>query len=269
MRILKMLLIALLAVVGGLYALTTVNQRFSGVRVPPTIQCDSELLEVSVQDADDVLLSGVTASDRQDGDLTEKILIQGISKLISNDTAKITYLVFDSDGNAASCTRRIRYTDYERPHFTIQKPLIYGENEDIELLDRLTAVDVLDGDLTDAIRVSTLSGSSEPEVRNVTVQATNSMGDTARLTLPLVVYSGTAVRPEVVLKERLVYLQQGASFRAGDYLSAVTTPTGPGDTGDVQITGQVDTANPGTYYVYYRYPYSAASGLSVLTVVVE
>lgn len=269
MRILKMLLIALLAVVGVLFALTTVNQRFSGAKVPPAIQCGSELLEVSVQDGDDVLLSGVTATDKQDGDLTGKILIQGISKLISNDTAKITYLVFDSDGNAASCTRQIRYTDYERPHFTIQKALVYTENEDIQLLDRLTAEDVVDGDLTDAIRVSTLSASSEPEVRNVTVQVTNSMGDTARLTLPLVVYSGTVVRPEVVLREQLVYLQQGASFRAEDHLSAVSTPIGPGNTGDVQISGQVDTSAPGTYYVYYRYPYSATSGLSVLTVVVE
>lgn len=269
MRVLKLLLIVVLVAVSVLYGLTTVNQRFSGTNVPPTIACGSDLMEISVTDGEEVLLAGVTASDEQDGDLTGKILIQGVSKLLSNDTAKVTYLVFDSDGNAASCTRQIRYTDYQRPHFTIRSPLVYTENEDIQLLDRLTAVDSVDGDLTGSIRVSTLSAASEPEVQTVTVQVTNSMGDTARLTLPLVVYSGTVVRPDVNLTDYLVYLEQGASFRAEDYLVSVTTPIGPGAVGDVQITGTVDTSDPGTYYVYYRYPYSLTSGLSVLTVVVE
>lgn len=269
MRILKLLLIALLTVVSALFLLTTANARLSGDQVPPTISCDTELMEVSVSDGDDVLLSGVTASDKQDGDLTGKILIQGISKLITNDTAKVSYVVFDSDGNVASCTRQIRYTDYEKPHFTLNAALIYLENEDIQLLDRLQAVDVIDGDITDSIRVSSLASTSDPEISTVAVQVTNSMGDTARLTLPIVKYSGAVVRPVINLSQYLVYLEQGASFNANSYLSSVSTPSGAGNRNDVQISGTVDMETPGTYYVYYRYPYSMTSAVSVLTVVVE
>lgn len=269
MRILKLALIALLVVVGVLYGLTTANRYLSGSHIPPTISCDSELIEVSVSDEDTALLAGVTAADKQDGDLTSQVLVQGVSKLITNDTAKVSYIVFDSDGNAASTSRMVRYTDYEKPHFTIKSALVYTENEDIRLLDRLTAQDVVDGDITESIRVSSLAATSDPEVNTVTVQVTNSMGDTARLTLPIVVHSGTVVRPNVNLSSYLIYLEQGVSFNPSQYLSSVTTPIGPGDTGDVQITSTVDTSTPGTYFVYYRYPYSVTTGVSVLTVVVE
>ena len=269
MRILKLALIALLVVTGILYCVTTANRFLSGSHIPPTISCPADTLEVSVSDDQAVLLAGITASDKQDGDLTDRILIQGVSKLITNDTAKVSYIVFDSDGNAASASRTVRYTDYQRPHFSVHKALVYAENQEIKLLDRVSALDSVDGDITQSIRVSALAATADPEVQTVTLQVTNSMGDTAQLMLPLVIYSGTVVRPDVNLTDYVVYLEQGASFDAARYLASVSTPIGPGNTGDVQITGSVDTSVPGTYFVYYRYPYSVTVGLTVLTVVVE
>lgn len=269
MRIIKITLAALLVLVGAVYCLTTARKYLSGSSVPPTISCSSDTLEVSVHDEDAVLLAGVTASDKQDGDLTSQIHIQGVSKLLTNDTAKISYIVFDSHGNAASVSRTLRYTDYEKPHFTVKSALVYAENQDIALLDRIGVTDVVDGDITSAVRVSALAPTSDPEVQTVTIQATNSMGDTTQVTLPLVIYSGTMVRPDVNLTEYLVYLDQGGSFSPRSYLSSVSTPIGPGDLNAVQISGSVDTQVPGTYYVYYRYPYNLTAALSVLTVVVE
>lgn len=269
MRILKLLLIALLVAVGVLYGLTTASALLSDADVPPQIQCDTELLEVSVADGEEALLAGVTASDKQDGDLTGKIRIRGVSKLVTNDTAKVSYIVFDSDGNAATASRMIRYTDYKKPHFSLQRGLVYTQDQDIQLLDRLTAEDVVDGDITESIRVSSLAPTSDPEIKTVAVQVTNSMGDTARITLPIVTYSGAEARPGIYLKQYLVYIEQGGSFDASQYLSSVGTPKGPGTLSDVQITDTVDTATPGTYYVYYRYPYNYTVGLCVLTVVVE
>lgn len=269
MRYIKIILIALLVVIGVMFGLTELNRSLSGADVPPTITCDSELIEVSVTAEDALLLSGVTAADKQDGNLTDRVLIQGISKLITENTAKITYIVFDSHGNAASCSRMIRYTDYSKPRFAISKPLIYTDGQEIKLLDRLAVTDALDGNITSSIRVSSLSATTDPEVQTVTLQVTNSMGDTARLSLPVVIYSGTVVRPDVILSDYLIYVNRDTSFNAKEYLVAVDTPIGSGDTANVQITNTVDMSNPGTYYVYYRYPYSVTSGLSVLTVVVQ
>lgn len=269
MRYIKMILVVLLVVLGALYGLTAFNRHMSGSDIPPVIRCESDMIEVSVSDDRSLLLSGVTASDPQDGDLTPLIRVQGVSKLITDNTAKVTYIVFDSHGNSATATRMLRYTDYTKPHFSINSALVYTENADIKLLDRISAWDAVDGDLTQSIRVSNLSATSDPEVNSVTVQVTNSMGDTTRLDIPIVIYTGLVVRPTVNLTEHLIYINQDQTFRPESYLSSVDTPIGPGKTGDVQIISQVDTAVPGTYYVYYRYPYSVTSGLAVLTVVVR
>lgn len=269
MKAIKILLIVTLAVVTCLFGWSTVGERLSGENVGPSISTDGTTLEVSVKDGEEALLAGVTASDAQDGDLTGRILVQGVSKLITADTAKVSYLVFDSDGNAASTTRFIRYTDYRQPRFSVKEPLIYTMNESITLLDRIAVTDVIDGDITESVRVSALSGTSDSEVYTVSLQVTNSMGDTARVTVPVILLEGTASRPTVTLSSYLVYLDQGASFSSASYLRSVTTPAGLGDTSKVEISGQVDTATPGTYMVYYRYPYNGTTGLAVLTVVVE
>lgn len=269
MRFMKIALIVALVVVTGLYGWTVMVEHTSQKLDPPTISCGEGVLEVSVSDDESVLLTGMTASDRQDGDLTGKILITGISKLLSGNTAKVSYAVFDTDSNMASFTRQIHYRDYTSPRFSITEPLIYNRNEAIALLDRIRVDDCIDGEITESVRVSTMEGTSEPEIYTVDLQVTNSMGDTVYLTLPIIQREGIAIRPEVKLSNYLVYLSQGSSFNARDYLVYVATPDGVGNKSDVQITGTVDTATPGTYMVTYTYPFETTSGTSVLTVVVE
>lgn len=269
MRFLKLTLIILLVVVIILYGVTFLSQRLSGKNVGPEISCADEVLEISVNDPEDLLLSGVTATDKQDGDLTAKIQILSISKLVTNNTAKVTYLVFDSHGNMDTLVRQIRYTDYQRPTFSIKRPLLYAKNEAIALLDRLAVTDVIDGDITDSVRVSALSATSDSEVYTVSLQVTNSMGDTTRITIPVILLEGTSYRPDIRLSKYLIYIDAGSSFNAQSYLTSVQTTAGAADTADVQITSTVDTSTPGTYYVYYRYPFNGTTGLAILTVVVQ
>lgn len=269
MRLLKITLIALLVVVTIAFGFTRLDERLSGANEPPKIQCDSELLELSVRDNESALLAGITAYDAQDGDLTASVQVLSISKLITNDTAKVTYVVFDSHDNIAAYTRRVRYTDYARPTFQILTPLVYAKNQPVVLLDRIKVIDVLDGDITQSVRVSALSGTADSEVYTATLQVTNSLGDTSRLTVPVILMEGSARRAVVHLSTQIAYLERDASFSALDYLTGVTIPGGTGDTTNVQISGNVDTSNPGTYMVYYRYPHNGTVGLSILTVVVK
>ena len=55
----------------------------------------------------------------------------------------------------ATCSRTVRYTDYEKPHFSLSQGLVYPVGGSVTLLDRLTATDVIDGDISDNIRVTT------------------------------------------------------------------------------------------------------------------
>ena len=269
MKLLKITLILLLVTVVLLYGATIITQRLSGRDQGPELSCPEGILEVSVRDPEAVLLADVTAFDKQDGNLTPKIQILSISKLVSSNTAKVTYLIFDSHGNMDTLVRQIRYRDYSRPVFSIKRPLIYAQNEAIGLLDRLQVQDVIDGDITESIRVSALSATSDSEIYTVSLQVTNSMGDTSRLTLPVILQSSTTHRPDIRLSTYLTYIHAGDSFNAQSYLSSLHTLDGNVDTAKVQITSSVDTSTAGTYYVYYRYPYNGTMGLAILTVVVQ
>lgn len=278
MKWIKLSLLILLVIGIAGCALTIGWQRYTQANDPPVIQADGDLLTLSVKDGDEKLLSGVHAADAQDGDLTDRVIVAGISKLISRDTAKVSYLVFDSDNNFASLTRLIRYTDYEKPRFSLSSPLVYSLNQEIDPSDRLKATDVLDGDISDSVRLSTLNLSESAGIYTVTAQVTNRMGDTARVELPVVLWDTADDRAVVTLKTGLVYLSMGAAFDAKSYqtfdarsyLTKVTEPNGKSAAlSDVVITGEVDTTREGTYHITYSYGSGSRTGLAMLTVVVQ
>ena len=93
MKKLRILLILTLLVVTGLYGFSTVSLRLLGSDIGPVLTCDSDTLDVSVSDGESVLLQGVTAKDKQDGDLTGNILISSISKMVGSSTATTMWAV--------------------------------------------------------------------------------------------------------------------------------------------------------------------------------
>lgn len=269
MRALKRFILIMLAVISVTYISTSIYQRSSTRHTPPVISCPPGVLEVSAKDDESVLLAGVTASDPQDGDLTDQVIVGGVSKLISNDTAKVTLMVFDSDHNLGKVTRYIRYTDYRRPEFEIVKPLTFASSKEVSLLDRIVATDVVDGNISSHLRVSTLATTDNSEVFDITIQVTNSMGDTAWLQLPVLVQETNPLRPVIGLSSYLVYLEQGSSFDAAEYLQSVTVSDAPADVSAVGISSNVDMENTGTYRVMYTYSANGSTGTAILTVVVQ
>lgn len=269
MKLFKILLAVLLVAVSLLYGVSTLRTSLSGENIGPTITCASDTLEISVSADDAALLEGVTASDPQDGDLTGKVRVLSISKFITPGVAKITYVVFDRHHNMATLTRQLRYTDYRSPTFAILEPLIYPKSTPIGLLDRIQVTDVLDGDITQMVRVAPMYTSSDPEVYTLNIQVTNSMGDTSQITLPVIRHESSMNRAEIRLSSYLTYINAGSSFDPKSYLNAVVLPDGYGFMDDVEISNLVDTTTPGTYMVFYIYRDANYSGTSILTVVVQ
>lgn len=267
MRLTRFILVMAFLAVAAVSAVQSAGGPRRDTEVGPVLQCASETLDVSVKDGDSALLAGITAEDEQDGNLTDQVLITGISRLTGDNTARVSYVVFDSDNNMASLSRSIRYTDYRLPRFSLNAPLIYRENDSVQLLDRLHAEDVIDGDITNAIRVTDNTGSSE--FQSIKVQVTNSMGDTAWLELPVVLLESDAAVVDVTLHTYLVYLEQGSRFYAENYFQGASLNGAPIGQDNVTISGEVDTETPGTYHVEYTCVYGSLSGTSFLTVVVE
>ena len=235
--------ILVLAVWAGLrvYSIKNVDN------TPPVITCDSEVVEVRVGAGESALLKGVTAHDDRDGDLTDEIMIKGVSQLITADTAKVTYIAFDSSNNMATASRTVRYTNYEKPRFVLTQPMVFLVGSQVRLLDRLTASDVIDGDISENIGVTTQNVNAyTPGVYNVTVQVTNSLGDVESLPLKVTVASGSQYLLDVRLSEYITYLKVGDRFDPAAY---ILTPDPPA----VEVASDVDTGLPGVYEVSYTY----------------
>lgn len=253
MKAIKTILAALLALTAALYIGNGIFERVSGRNEGPVIHCTDEVLEISVHDGDEVLLAGVTAGDPQDGDLTGSVIVGGKSKLIGGNTAKVACMVFDSDDNMASLVRTVRYTDYRRPVISLEQPLVYASAKEAKLLKNVHVTDMLDGDLSDKVRVSTLWATDDERVYSATILVTNSMGDTASVEVPVLIGEQGSIR----LRRQILYLQQGADF---DPLAQLQS-----DRSGVEVRNEVDTQTAGCYWVWY----TKGEQLAILTVVVE
>lgn len=263
-----MLVLVFLAV-AAVYTIQDLAGRLSTADDPPVLACAGETLDISVKDDDSILLAGITATDAQDGDISDRVLVTGISRLMNGNTAKVSYAVFDSDHNMATITRQIHYTDYRLPRFALDLPLVFPANTEIDLMDRLSAQDVVDGDISNAIRITYTDSNTDPGTHSINVQATNSMGDTAWQTLPVIFVQDPEDMVQIDLDAYLLYLNRGDDFQARRYLNGASYGDDIISTGSVSISGEVDTNTPGTYLVEYSCTYGSHSGTVILTVVVE
>ena len=273
LRTIRVILVTLFVLTALGFATLVVYQFTHDDTAPPVITSDSDLLELSVTATEQELKQGLKAYDNMDGDITDRIVVQRISHLVNATDATVTYLVFDDASNAATYQRTLRYTDYQKPRFYLTKALTYNVGETITLRDRLSARDVIDGDLTDSILVSESNASNTvPGYYAITVQVTNSAGDTAVLPLTVTVQNQSVTTPRILLREQLVYVDAGQSVNYASYLLSATDPMLSG-TQNSQVTindEDADLSTPGAYEVYYYLlGKSGETATAILTVVVE
>ena len=267
MNKLRLAVIVVFAVVAVVFLTARVTALFHKTSTP-VITADPEL-EISVrQDMEEQLLRGVTAYDKKDGDLSDRVMIADISDLIGDQTVKVTYIVFNSDKQMTSFERTVRLTDYTPPRFRLVKPLTFDSKAKATIADRLFADDVIDGDLSSSIRVSV--GSETATEIPMTVEVTNSIGDTVSLDLTITIQAADSGRPIITLTDYIVYLPIGSVFDAAAYLKTITVGSASASVASVDLLSEPDTAVPGAYPVTYSYTAaSGKTGTATLIVVVE
>ncbi len=237
----------------------------------PTIQSQSDTLNLSVTDGAEALLQGLTASDPQDGDLTDRILVASSSYFVEPGVFDVDYVVFDSHRNSAEYTRRVSYSDYTHPRFVVSQPLVFVRGENIRYLNYVTAEDVLDGDLTEKIKIKASNVSNYTAgTYPVLLEVTNSHGDRQEVELNVVVLERRENGPKILLKEYLSYVTAGSTFDPYRLVESVTDSQGdPVNRGQVSVLGSVDTDKPGSYQLIFSYDDGKAEGRAYTTVVVR
>lgn len=232
---------------------------------PPEIQVDTELLELSVEDPKSALLQGITAVDNKDGDVTESLVVENVTMLDSHGTVTVTFAAFDAAGNVTRSERKALYTDYVGPRFVLSRPMVYTQGSSFDVLSDVGATDDFDGDIQHRVRAAVQGEESILIAGTHVVQfrVTNSMGDTHVKSLPVEVLETDIYDADLELKQYLVYLPVGAAFNASDYLKSFSyrnnsvelsgrVPAGF----ELDVRGQVQTQNPGTYTVSYTMTYN-------------
>lgn len=222
--------------------------------IPPVIKADSDELHVSTQMDESELKKGLTATDDVDGDITDGIVIANISQFSENGVCKIEYLVFDQSNNMGHYERTVCFDDYKPPEIRLTAPLMYRQNREIILTDRLYVTDRLEGDISDKLRFSTAGATPyETGVYELYVEARNSYGDFVKETLLLNIIPYENDRGNIRLKEYLIYVPVGKEISAEKYIEKVVDPDGkllPIES--VIITKEVNTKEPGTGQFRYE-----------------
>ena len=248
----------------------------------PVITVDEQLLEISALEPREALLQGVSAADTRDGDVTASLVVESVRLLRSDGTAEVTYAAFDRAGNVAKHSREVRFHDYVSPRFALSEPLLFSQTSSYDVLSLISASDILDGDITHRIRATVLDDVQPgyTGTHHIQFRVTNSLGEMVELVLPVEIYTPGVFEGRLVLTDYLVYLQQGDSFQAKNYLESfsigreeVSLLGGMPRDMELETTGKVRTDVPGVYTVDYQVSREVGgqtySAYSRLIVVVE
>lgn len=249
-----MLLLTALSV-GGVILYSVHKEMASGGRAPE-ISFSKEEIEVETNADDQALLEGVTASDKEDGDITKSLMVEHVSKFVEENVVDVTYVVYDSQNHVARASRRVRYTNYISPRFGMKAPMVFSSRNVADMLDYVTARDAVDGDISLKVHASydnTTADLASVGVHEVEITVTNSLGDTSRLTVPVRVVEDAVHSESLPLKDYLVYVKKGEAFNPNSYLALESSDDDKDDrnTSQIQTSSNVDTSKPGVYAVDY------------------
>ena len=269
MRKLRIIVLVLLVLSVGALAGAGVYRVRNTDSTLPVITCPEEPLVIEVgENSPEKLLEGVTAWDEKDGDLTDALMVEGTAKSIDEEgRTTLTYAVSDSDNHVTKAVREVRYSDYTPPRFGLTQELRYAVGAPVVVQDRVTAWDVVDGDISARVKVTAAGLNNYTEgVYPVTFEVTNSLGDTSRWDAEITIRNWDMGEPRIYLTQYLIYLPRGGELDPMNYLDLVLN----GDASQLTDSTDLDVQTPGAYTVSYSCPgINGQTGTTQLYVIVE
>lgn len=270
MRVLRIAVLGLFVVATVISGALFIKDKITTDTTIPIITIEEEVLEVELNAKKEDFLKGITASDEKDGDISDKVIIESISKFIEKGVCKVTYAVCDNDNNVATAVRKVRYKNYKSPEFRMTGSPCYSLYEYIDLFDIISVNDCIDGNISkDIVITSKDFAGSTAGVFNIEATVTNSKGDTSTLKFPMVVEDRTPGAPVIELKNYLVYTSINKTVDFKQMLLKATDNNDTDLTQAVRIETNVDFSKEGTYSVhYYVTDEQGSQGHTMLIVVV-
>ena len=253
---------------GSYGAFLVMNQRFGKTGEFPVIEVSNEALEVSVKAKEKTLLQGIKAFDKEDGDISSKVFIESISEFDDQDYRTITYGVFDSDDNLTRASRKLKYNDYEKPEFDLNKALcLYYIDDESTMKEAIRAKSKVDGDISSKITMQNDSVNNN----YFTFSVKDSCGGESEIKLKAEILN-TKPQIEIELSDYLIKVEKGTDIDPKSYIENITYMGIEDDSlsYDVKVTDNYDPDKEGMYEFIYRIERSNGDyGITKLVVIVE
>ncbi len=269
MKNIKFIIIVLLLCVlyGGFF---TYNKIKLNNGEAPKLSVKQDVIEISVKDKEEKLLRGVTAQDKEDGDLTKDIFIQNISPFDEQKQRTVTYAVFDQDDNISTITQKIKYKDYQPPKLKVVKPLIIYESDyNSQLNDYISATSSLGENLSSKIIVKD-PGDNFENGQYIEFSVTDSCGVETSEKFHVHSY---LVKPdiEIELTDYHIFVDKNSSIDALSYVDTVKS-MGIEDKDlihKITVKNNYNANKEGTYEFIYTLSDNGNTGITKLLVTVE
>lgn len=264
MKKIKLFSVLFFMIAVAIYGVFVMKEKANQDLEAPVIQCATETLTASVAITEKELLQDVIAMDDICGDVSDSLVIEKISELSEEHSRVITYAAIDEAGNVGRMQRTLIYSDYEEAKFSLSEALRFPTGTTANLLGRVHASSVLDGNLDDKIKY-TMESSIDIKSTGTYIleyRVADSAGRTITIPLKVEIYSPSEERIKLVLTDYLVYVEKNAEFNPENYF------VGSDIEGELSIQADVDTSKPGMYEVEYQVTSLNSIGKSRLVVIV-
>ncbi|WP_038886218.1 immunoglobulin-like domain-containing protein [Vibrio rotiferianus] len=152
--------------------------------------------------------AGVTASDKEDGDLTNSITVEGSVDVNTVGTYVLVYSVKDSDNNETKQSRTVVVYSLV-PEFEGVTDTTIQLGDAFDPMAGVKATDAEDGDLTDQVRVEGSVGVNVLGVYDLVYRVTDSANQTTTTQRSVIVSDGSSYPP----------YESGKTYEAGDIVT--------------------------------------------------
>ncbi|EJQ92826.1 immunoglobulin-like domain-containing protein [Bacillus cereus] len=203
-------------------------------------------------------LSGVKAIDKEDGDITSKVTVDGNVDTSRAGTYELTYTVLDSKEHKVTSKQTVTVkqkveTKNEAPVLTVPFTTTLRVGEKFDPMAGVSATDKEDGNLTNIIRYEGNVDTSKTGKYIVEYWVVDSKGVNATATQTVIVKENEKtpdMEPKLTVPTETT-INVGDKFNPLSGVKAIDNEDGD-ITNKVIVDGSVDASKPGTYELTYK-----------------
>ena len=245
------------------------NSEFSGNVTQPIVLIKNEIPIINASDKTIEVgekfnpIEGVTATDKEDGNITDKIkVIEDTVNINKVGTYKVVYEVIDSQGAKVTKTITVNVKSNDKPVISGANNVSIIEGTKFDPMKGVTAIDTEDGNITKDIKVTGTVDTNKPGKYELTYTVTDKDGNTTTVKRTVIVNQKESIlndAPILELKTNDATISSGEKVNLLDFVSKAKDKEDKSlNISDVKYTiknmngsSETNISEPGKYEVIY------------------